>query len=64
MKLAQGGLVAATKTTFSVFSVPQSFNTEHTERLSDLCVETVLTTEDTEALLRRGEIVARRQETG
>jgi hypothetical protein len=39
-----------------------SFNTEHTERLSDLCVEALLTTEDTEALMTRGEVLAARQE--
>ena len=40
----------------------QSLNTETTEDLSDLCVKFFLVTEDTEALLARGEIFARRQE--
>ena len=35
----------------------KSSNTEHTERLSDLCVETVLTTENTDALLGGRQIV-------
>ena len=39
-----------------------SFNTEHTERLSDLRVEAVLGREDTEALTTRGEILAAREE--
>jgi len=40
----------------------QSLNTETTEDLSDLCVKFFLVTEDTEALLVREEIFARRQE--
>jgi hypothetical protein len=40
----------------------QSLTTETTEDLSDLCVESFLATEDTEALLVREEISARRQE--
>ena len=39
-----------------------SFNTGHTEHLSELCVEALLTTEDTEALRTRVEIFAARQE--
>ena len=39
-----------------------SLNTEHTEHLSDLCVEARPGTEDTEALLTRGEIFASRNE--
>jgi hypothetical protein len=39
-----------------------SLNTEHTEHLSDLCVEARLGTEDTEAMLTRGEISAARKE--
>ena len=39
-----------------------SFNTEHTEYLSELCVEALRGTEDTEALPTRGEILAAREE--
>jgi hypothetical protein len=38
-----------------------SLNTEHTKHLSDLCVEPLLATEDTEALTTRGEIFAARR---
>jgi hypothetical protein len=50
---------------------PSRFNTERTERLSELCVQALLTTEDTEPrtgccreeeLLTRGEIFTARQE--
>jgi hypothetical protein len=37
-------------------------NTETTEDLSDLSVEALLSTEDTEALTTRGEIFAAREE--
>lgn len=39
-----------------------SFNTEHTEYLSDLCVEALLTTEHTETLRTAGKIFAAREE--
>ena len=39
-----------------------SFNTEHTEALSDLCVEALLTTEHTETLRTAGKIFAAREE--
>ncbi len=45
-----------------VLRPPQTLNTETTEALSDLCVEFLLVTEDTEALLVREENFARRQE--
>ena len=41
-----------------------SLITEHTEHLSDLCVESLLSTEDAEALTTRGEIFAAREEAG
>ena len=39
-----------------------SFNTEHTEPLSDLRVEALLTTEDTETLRTAGKIFGAREE--
>ena len=41
-----------------------SFNTERTEHLSNLCVESFLDTEGTEAVLTQGEISAAREEVG
>jgi hypothetical protein len=38
-----------------------SFNTEHTERLSELCVEAFLTTENTETLHTAGKMFSGRE---
>ena len=45
-------------------SALSSFNTEHTQHLSGLCVESLFETEDTEAVLTGGEILAAGEEDG
>jgi len=55
-------LLAATKTILPVSPCLSCFNTEHTERLSDLCVEALLTKERAETLRTRGGIFAARED--
>jgi hypothetical protein len=54
-------LLTETKKRLSLSSVPRNFYTEHTERLSDFCVETLLETEDREVSTTRGESFAARE---